>query len=358
MNPIATAARRQTTIAVLLLSAIGGALVGIDLAARNERLREVFDQPREEISRRTKTTFSHTGYFVDFEDRLLLDELPVADYSQGGVYLIGSSNLKWATVFWRLPKEQQAVIHNYGIGASNDTAQAQFLRHLVERDGLLSAGGNKNLVILGTSYHHLAHDVLPGGFFVSLWERHGLFTYDPTDGIQPVKMSDFVRFLIIERVRVTSFLAAWKNRMLTKFSEQRWGAPELRVRQHDRQAYCVRRFEFMGKAWRAKMQDQIRTFSRTIDYLRRNDAHVAVVLLPHGSWEDSLPFQRIYRDKLVELCRMKEVSLHDWSDLLEDEAFADSIHVNLSGMEALQEKFMEIALPHLHKSGALPQFDD
>lgn len=110
-----SAARAQTLAATVVLCTMGVTFAVLDAAARNQSLAGWIDRQSQETRRATKGIFSYTGYFVDFEDRLLLDELPAADYSRGGVYLIGSSNLKWATMFWELPPPQQALIHNYAL---------------------------------------------------------------------------------------------------------------------------------------------------------------------------------------------------------------------------------------------------
>ena len=46
--------------------------------------------------------------------------------------------------------------------------------------------------------------------------------------------------------------------------------------------------------------------------------------------------------------------MYDWSRMIGDEDFGDSNHLNLDGMEKLQRAFLEIALPFVRSTGALP----
>jgi len=78
-----------------------------------------------------------------------------------------------------------------------------------------------------------------------------------------------------------------------------------------------------------------------------------VVFLPLGTWEDSLPFEPAYVRAKSEACNKKSVPIMDWSKLLDDDDFADSNHPNLYGVDKLQPRFLEIAIPFLRSSGAL-----
>ncbi len=349
-----SAARAQTLAATVVLCTMGVTFAVLDAAARNQSLAGWIDRQSQETRRATKGIFSYTGYFVDFEDRLLLDELPAADYSRGGVYLIGSSNLKWATMFWELPPPQQALIHNYALGACGHTQQFQFLRYLIERQNLLQAGGEKTLVIFGVSYHNIAHQHDPDGFFVNLWKRHGFYTCSPTEGIAPLPVSALRRFFHVERVRIAGFLAKLRPCIFGEVRRLWREDSPAPPRVHNPKEYNDLRRKVLGADWKVKLADQTAEFARMIDYLRARDVRVAVVLLPQGSWEANLPFERTYNEEISRICRTKALPLFDWSHMLDDDDFADSNHPNLFGMEKLQKAFLGIALPHLRRTHALP----
>ena len=347
-------ARTQFLAVLILLSFIGVTFSALDMVAKNESVSNWIDHKEQEILKKTKGYFSYTGNFVDFEDRLLLDELPNADYSRGGVFLIGSSNLKWATMFWNLPAEQRALIHNYAIGGSGHTQQYHFLRYLIEQRNLLRAGGDKTLVVFGVSYHNVGHRFGPDSFFVNLWQRHGFYTCSPTEGITPVLVNTIYRLFHIERVRIAGFISRLLPCIRREVRRLWWQDAPISPRVHNPGKYNELRREFMGPDWKVRLVDQTAEFARTIDYLRAREVRVAVVLLPQGSWEDNLPFERSYNDEIVKICSTEGVPLFDWSGILKDDDFADSNHPNLTGMEKLQSAFLNIARPHLRRTHALP----
>ena len=102
------------------------------------------------------------------------------------------------------------------------------------------------------------------------------------------------------------------------------------------------------------MPEQVGEFGRMIDYLLARNVHVKVVLLPQGSWENNLPFERAYQKQIEAVCGKRTIQLLDWSTMLKDEDFADSNHPNLYGMDVLQDSFMGLALPFLRSTHALP----
>ena len=144
--------RRQifTSLALLVLLLI--TCLGTDLLARSPGLEHWLTVKSSNYAKINNTGFSYTGNFIDFEERLLLDELPHADYSRGGIYFFGTSNTKWAFTTWDLPPAVRHWIGNYGIGASNHTTVLNFIRYLIEEREFLKSG-EANLVVIGVSFH-------------------------------------------------------------------------------------------------------------------------------------------------------------------------------------------------------------
>src|SRR4051812_43068504 len=86
--------RRYQAIASLgLLAVLVGTCLMIDLLARNRGLEKSLMAIASEFAEKNGALFSNTGSFIDFEDRVLLDEIPQADYSRGGVYFFGTSTM-------------------------------------------------------------------------------------------------------------------------------------------------------------------------------------------------------------------------------------------------------------------------
>lgn len=78
------------------------------------------------------------------------------------------------------------------------------------------------------------------------------------------------------------------------------------------------------------------------------------VLLPVGSSEANLPFERTYVEEMSAVCAAKQVPLQNWSRLLPDDELQDTSHSNVFGAEKLQPAFVEIAMPFLRSTHALP----
>ncbi len=339
--------RAQFLIAISLLGFLAITTLALALLAHNDALFKWVADSRQEIDRNRKSRYSHEHYFVDFEDRLINEELPAADYSRGGVYLMGTSNLKWATRLWELPEDRRALIHNYGIGATSHLFQFHFLRYLVEQRGLLAAGGHKNLVIFGLSYHSVGPDYDPKEFFPRLWARHGFFRYDADRGIEELEANPVRRMIRIERVRITGFV---KSTLSIAAYRIGYGS---KVRIHNPKEYVRHRSAGAGEKWQIRMDAQIAHFEDMVDYLRSRDAKVAVVFLPHGSWEAQMPFARAYNDAVHRICHRRAIPTLDWSAVLNDDDFADSNHLAPSGVDKMQPRFVEIAESFLHTTGIL-----
>jgi hypothetical protein len=340
-------ARIQLSVGIGLIIFLVMATVALDLLAHSKAFFEMILQARLGIDRQRKSRYSYEHYFVDFEDRLINEELPMADYSRGGVYLMGTSNLKWATRFWELPETERKLIHNYGIGATSHLFQFHFLRFLVEQQGLLAAGGEKNMVIFGVSWHAIGPEYSPQEFFPSLWERHGMYRYDVSTGITPVHRNELWRTIHFERVRIVGVVKS-----ITAIVAHRMGFRND-VRQHDPAKYVRARAAGMNPNWKERTRDEMAQFEAMAKYLQSRRVKIVVVFLPQASWEDKMPFQGFYIDAMTKVCQRRSIQTIDWTKLLDDEDFADSNHFAPSGVDKLQPRFLEVAVPFLRSTGAL-----
>lgn len=337
--------------ASLLLMVVASTAIALDSLAHNERLASWLAHESEEYCRKTKTTFWNDGYFADIEDRLLNEELPAADYSKGGVYLMGASNLRAATKFWELPPEQRALIHNYAISRSSHSDVFQFLHYLVDQRGMLRAGGGKTMIILGVSYGEIQYQNDPEEYFAKLWERHGLYHCSAEKGITPVPVNPLWHFVHFERVRIAGCLDKLSGSVIHQIRSYRGIKPQNK---HGEDFYELRPHLYSEQTWNKSLHDQMEDFDRMLGFLNACNVHVAVVILPYGSWEDKWTFKNAYTAEITAVCNSNQIPLYDWSGRLEDDDFQDSSHLNVIGAEKLQPAFLEIALPFLRSTRALP----
>ncbi|MGB2609784.1 MAG: hypothetical protein WBC80_12470, partial [Isosphaeraceae bacterium] len=75
------------------------------------------------------------------------------------------------------------------------------------------------------------------------------------------------------------------------------------------------------------------------------------------SWEKNLPFEPAYIRQMSKVCESAGVTIYDFSRLVDDDDFADSVHLSPIGMEKFQLAVMGVCLDHLRSTGALPTTD-
>ncbi|MCG3195889.1 MAG: hypothetical protein GHCLOJNM_00358 [bacterium] len=333
---VADAHRFQVGVSLLLLVAVCATFALVDLLAQDRTLEAWFRDRELEFREQANLVFPNNGYFVDFEDRMLLDELPHADYSHGGTYFFGSSNLKWGLMTWTLPEEQRRLVHNYGIGATNHTTQFQFIRYLVDHEGWLAAGGEKTHAVLAVCYRSA---VEKGDFFPSLWTRHGFYSYNQERGITPRGIPRVLRNYRIDRERCAGFLSLAAKSAWWAL----WGR-EARAAPRDTTVYRARLVETIESTdWRKVMDQEVAELGRMLDYLRERGVRVSVALLPRVSWTHELPYPARYLEGVTRICRARSTPLLDLSALLPDEEFVDSSHVNLTGLRKQHSALMSFA---------------
>jgi hypothetical protein len=335
--------RYQAIASLALLAALLGTSLVVDLLARNRDLERWSTAKGTEFAEKTRTIFSNTGNFIDFEDRVLLDEIPLADYSRGGIYFFGTSTMKWAFTTWDLPPEQRRFIGNYGIGATSHTEQLRLIQYLIEQRGFLAAG-KRNLVILGVDFRLGRRDL--SNYFTSLLQRHGLNIVTPDDRIVPAPMSDFERWLRIEKARSGGFI--WNLGRVAK------GWVSTLAGFHQSAPQGVGSFDnylgFMGGAqWQKNMDSELERLRETISLLRSYQARVKVMLLPEATWDNELPYKPRYEAKVRTLCQETATPLIDLSHAMPDEAFVDSSHLTVDGQKKFGNLVMSEIADHLQK---------
>ena len=352
----AAVVRLQARTSGLMVLSILLCILGIDQLAHAESISEWVCEQRREQWQRNGSVYWDRQLFIDPASRTLLQDIPEADYSRGGVVLIGSSSLHSALMGWKLPAEQHNRIWNYAVGGATLTDQANLLHYLVEERGLLAAGGEKTLVVLGLFYGDAVRgdEWKFGGIFVNVCKRYGLFEYARDSGVRPATHS------AIERVLRTE-LAICSNFIETLCTSLRLG-PGLRVgvrpefpaaSPRDRRRYARIWSEWMGPDWEPAMQSELQALADLIDYLQARDARVSATLLPLGSWHFDQPYAHAFEQRVLSVCESRSVSVTNLSGFLDDSEFADIAHPNFAGSSRLHPRFARPAREHLVRASIL-----
>lgn len=345
-------ARFHLIFAGCFLLVVAGTVLPVSFAARSKNFTAWIAREDEAYYRKTRGLHaSFSGYLVRYPDHFVYDELPAADFSRGGVYLTGPSNMGLGTKLWELPPEQEAFIHNCGLDANTHSGEFATLRYMIEQRGMLAAGGSKSLVVIGACYHSaggIGSDRELPPSFRSAWNSHGFYQCNRAGGIVPREVSPLAKFIHGEKLRMAACLSR-----LMRWARHKVLSPKQRV--HDMAMYVRNREQFMGPGWRDKVADQTGVFARMLDYLRGHGVQVLVVLPPMGSWEKEMPYAAHYNTEITAICAQKGVPVKDWTALVSDEEFWDSSHMNLEGVEKFQAALLnEVALPFMRSVVPVP----
>jgi hypothetical protein len=188
--------------------------------------------------------------------------------------------------------------------------------------------------------------------FVDNWERRGLFACDAQDGIRAVPVNAISKCLDFEVSRAGAGLARFRNLFVHQLVRWRHHGIEP-PRMHDPAFYIVKCRAEMEPDWEKKIEEYVRTFGEMLDYLVAQRVQVRVILMPQGSWYDNLPYEQEFKKRINTLCAGKQIPVTDWSTMLADEDFSDSIHPNVYGIDKLHPAFLKIALSFLRSTHAL-----
>lgn len=288
------------------------------------------------LAAQNDTLFSYTGNFVDFEERVLLDEIPKADYSTWGTYFFGTSDMKWGFATWDLALSEREHLGNYGIGASNHRDQLEFIRYLINYQGFLQAGAH-DLVVLGVSYHLAHKDGPAGGYWAALLRRRGLFELTKGE-VKPTEMNPIEYWLRVEQARSSGLV--WNlGRLLKGWVRAQFGIDHRIV--HDASQYQASWRAFMGEHWQENIDEAMDSLRQTISLVRSRGARIEIVFLPQGSWMSSLPFGARYDGRVLAVCSAENVPALDLSHSLPDEDFVDSNHLTVQGQERFRKILFE-----------------
>lgn len=344
----------QTVVPLVLLLAVVATCLGLAAAAHSRGL-ERWLVARDLARFRAGTEhFAGRDNRLDFEDRWILDELPNADRTHGGVYFFGSSPMKWGLATWDIPADERPYIGNYAIGATDHDMQYQLIRFLIEQEDLLRAGPDKVHLVLGL-YWSMGQAWSPHGFFGPLWQRHGLYRYDAAEGISVAPQRPWWAALKRERARCSSFIGGNLHR-LARFAAVTAGVAvtETENIQDPRAVDEWANRLAVRDDWETPLSTQMAVLARLFDYLDQHHVQATIVLLPHRRPFEDLPMPVAYRERLRAFCGERNVPFADLSRLLAEDEFWDMNHSNYAGEMKTHAALMAIADARLRAMGVKP----
>ncbi len=314
--------------AALLVLVLGAILAQSTPVIDNHVEREIAAQ------RDQNAMYFYDAGYIDDGDYVLLGQLPNADFSRGGVYFVGPSEMKLTLMPWRLSEEERGLIHNYSIGDFRHSDVREFLRMLTEEAGFLSAGGEQTTIYLGLSTE-MAN--APSSYVPSLLERYGFYSYDRANRMHIVDMPNWERQLRLARDRGGRFLRI----IFTSPTRVRGHRPIEQLPEH----------QVRAETWFADLRRETQELAATIDYLQRRGVNVRAILPPEGSWRHTVPYPAAYLEAVRPILEARGVPLIDQRALLSDSEFGDAVHARYSGQLKLHDAYLALARQSLAEMG-------
>jgi hypothetical protein len=334
--------RFQAGIAILLIVVLIAPFAISASAARSTTFSDWLSRRLMAQSLRDKTLYLNVGPYFDTGDKLLLADLPNADYSHGGVYVFGSSTAMYCLDDYRLPPSEAGLIHNYSVYAMNHRQLFQFIRFLAEHQHWLDAGGEKTFVMLGLSYANSIEPPRLAYYFPSYFNRSGVLGYSNESGISIVPMTPIERFIRTEDARARSvILRCVEGPIITP------------KRDLDPQLFQQETIGRLGPDWEAVMTRELGQLAELLDYLKARHVNVLGFRVPEGTWNTGIPAHERYAKETSQLFSQRGLTLLETSGVADDEDFYDALHCKPGGTGKIEPILLQHALQFLHDNGSL-----
>ncbi|HVY04061.1 MAG TPA: hypothetical protein VG983_10430 [Caulobacterales bacterium] len=336
----------QVRLLLMVLAAICATIVLVDLASHRLPVIENHLAGELEKQRTQNGRFMYDAGYQDDGDYVLIDQLLHDDYSRGGVYFIGASEMKITLMPWLMTAEEKRLIHNYSLGDLRHSEVLSYVRMLIEEDGLLKAGAGKTTIFLGLSYQMARNkdlNVPADRYIKNLFERHGFYAYGPDRSIHRIARAPLDAYARLERDRMARFLNDVMfptSRVDTEPQIDKWKIEHL--------------LNVMRGDWRPAMAREVEALGKTIDYLQARGVRVRLIYPPNGSWQKTLPYDGAYRAMVSKMLATRHVAVIDQAQLLDDADFADATHALYSGQVKLHRAYLALAHHALEDMGTEP----
>jgi hypothetical protein len=300
--------RIHSAVALAILGIAGGICLVLLALAHSPGFESGMRAIRWEEAKRTKNIVLPVGHLSEDADRVLNEEIPATDHRHGGVYIMGTSSTQWALRLWDLPEDQRRLIHNDALVGTGHVGQGLLLRYLRDREGLLDAGPEKTLVIFGTGYQNVGFNVDAGSNMSRSLALRGFYDRGLDGSIERSGMGPLRRMITIERARLYGIAGGLKQ-LAQNLIRDRIG--RSRSRFQDVREFNRARTFLMGPDWREKITKELTALMASVDDLRGRGARVLVLLMPQGSWEANIPFDRTYNEELLKLSEARGLKILD-----------------------------------------------
>ena len=242
---------------------------------------------------------------------------------------------------WTLQPAEQALIHNYAYSAARPAQAAQLARFMIEDRGILQAGSDKNLVIMGLSYVDMVQPIPDPDYFADSLKCSGVYSYDPDTGIHLVSQNPAVNFVKTECARSRSFVL----RLLG-------GQWHLHPAPSDPAAFRRENYKRMDVNYEPILADSLKQMGLLLDDERAARAnarrHSSGGHLERGHSRDTEYFA-----KMCMLFAEKGIPVIHTEHSVPDNEYFDAVHCNEVGRVKIQAIIEKIAVDFLHKTGAL-----
>jgi len=344
----------QALVSGLLALTLVGTSVLVDALAGSHAVADWADRQRLLEAQRDDAPDMHQGAFLEVGTRMFLEEIPRADCARGGVWFVGSSQLRPSLQVWNLTGELAELVHNLGLPAATHVDQTAVLRWLIEERGLLSGGGAKTEIVFGLFY---GNAVASGrGQLGYLFPKfiEGLERFDYSRGrLRSLDLWPVTATLREKQTRCSDLLhvlsefLAWRDGGLVLLSPLKPIEPASAAQRQ--QVWRV----LMGRDWRDAMARQLESFATSIDVLHKRGASVRAVLMPLASWQREMPHAKLYAERVAQICGQRDVELIDDSEMLSDAELYDGTHPSFAGAIKMHEALLAIARRHLQRAGLL-----
>lgn len=338
--------------AALMFAAVAGTCLGLVALVETPWVNDAIRDAawRQAAWKKQIPLFCFYRHYLSSEDRLIHEDLPVSDFSHGGVYLVGASNVAWSLKSWDLDPYVRPWFHNFAMGGANQGDEFGVLRYLVEHRGLLEGGRSKSLVVFGVSYHSSSSNVLIPKredplMIRGYWQRHKFYAVDDDGTIRRTPRAPLYEKIILERVKLTGVVKELVNLVYTPFKA---------VRVLDAKASQDHWNSVMGDQWKRKIDFEVGGFGCSADYLLEGGAKVAVVRMPQCSWDHGTKYEEALVSGMKKACEERGIPIYDFSRLVPDDQFADSVHLTTDGMATFAAALVPIGVEHLESIGVLP----
>jgi hypothetical protein len=272
------------------------------------------------------------------------------DVSNGGVFVLGSSVTRCSLDPLDSLAAQRSRIFNFCQYQQTFTQEGQFLRYLVDEEGLLASGNAKVGVIIGLNFSDMAHyKAINHPAWTNCYTRDGLYRFEGNE-VRRTPMPTWWRDLRLLQVRDDYFwkwslgkvtnLATWKFQITHHLGEEPVEPQPVQLIADE-----------LGPDWQQGMDLEMAQFEQLLDYLGQHGIAFDLVYMPVKTWTRDCPPAQRYRARVMEILQRRGLACTDLSQAVPDADFGDYQHMNYRGVQTTSPIMLGLARKMLHDLG-------